>query len=69
MLYHSIYIKAPKCKLIFSEENKSVVWWLLGDRAEGGIGCKGSQEFKGVMEIFGKLHWFHRYVPMSKHIK
>ena len=31
--------------------------------------CNGAQEFWGVMEMFGKLHWFHRYVHMSKHIK
>lgn len=48
MPYHSIYIKPPKCKLIFSEENKSVVQWLLGDRAEGGMGCKGAQEFNEI---------------------
>lgn len=48
MPYHSIYIKPPKCKLIFNEENKSVVQWLLGDRAEGGMGCKGAQEFNEI---------------------
>lgn len=33
-------------------------------------GHKNLTKFNEIfMEIFGKLHWFHRYIPMSKHIK
>lgn len=47
MLYHSIYIKPPKCKLIFSEENNL---WFSGCL---GIGQKEEWVAKGHKNLRG----------------